>query len=272
MGCPAIEHVPPPEFDIAGRSITLPVHIRTARQWATTWLVPAAAAQAMIDYSGLEVAQPLPGKAIFSLAFVDYVEGDLDAYHEVAFSVLVRPHDVTGTATALEQARAFGAGELGAFIHDLPVDKEFTRAAGTTIWGYPKWIADIELTEMNGSTACSVYCDGRHQFTLVVRDRGPLPFPAEMPPTYSWRDGVLRRTTWDLDVTGGSARPGGARLTLGSSGPLVRTLRRLRLPRHALMSATAPQLASVFGAPEVLTVDGDRPTRDLTTVGSGGGR
>jgi hypothetical protein len=239
-------------YAIAGRTVTLPVQIREARQWATTWLVPASAAQAMIDYSGLEVAQPLPGKAIFSLAFVDYLDGDLDAYHEVAFSLVVRRHDAPPPASAWDHARAFRTGDTGAFIHDLPVDQEFTREAGTTIWGYPKWIADIELTPMNGATACTVSCEGRHQFTLWVRDRGLLPFPAQMPPTYSWREGVLRRTTWDLEVSGGTTRPGGARLSLGAAGPLVRTLRRLRLPRHALMSATAPRLSSTFGAPEVV--------------------
>lgn len=246
-----------PGYEIAGRAVTLPVQIRKARQWATTWLVPASAAQAMIDYSGLEVAQPIPGRAIFSLAFVDYIEGDLDTYHEVAFSVVVRAHDAPPPASTWDHARVFRTGDTGAFIHDLPVDQEFTRQAGTTIWGYPKWIADIELTSLNGATACTVSVEGQHQFTLQVRDRGFLPFPKEMPPTYSWRDGVLRRTTWDLEVTGGTSRPGGARLTLGSSGPLVRTLRRLRLPRHALMSATAPRLRSTFGAPEVVgsTVD-----------------
>lgn len=243
----------PDSFEIEGRTITLPVRIREARQWATTWLVPAAPAQAMIDYSGLEVLQPIPGRAVFALAFVDYVDGDLDTYHEVAFSFLVRPHDAVGRATTRDNLRSFANGRMGAFIHDLPVDEEFTRAAGTTIWGYPKWIADISLARLNGSTACTVFCDGEHQFTLQVRDRGPLPFPGEMPPTYSWRDGVLRRTTWDLEVTGGSARPGGARLTIGTTGPLARTLRKLQLPRRPLMSTSAPHLRSTFGGPEVIT-------------------
>jgi len=256
----------PNEYTIAGRTVTLPVQIREARQWATTWLVPASAAQAMIDYSGLEVAQPIPGRAMFSLAFVDYVDGDLDAYHEVAFSFLVRAHDAAGASSTWEQARAVRTGGIGAFIHDLPVDQEFTRAAGTTIWGYPKWLADIDLVELNGATACSVSCDGEHQFTLVVRDRGFLRFPQQMPPTYSSRDGVLRRTSWDLDVTGGSARPGGARLTLGSSGPLVRTLRRLRLPRRALLSATAPRLSSTFGAPEVIGPAQDASAADAALI------
>lgn len=239
-------------FAIDGRLVTLPVEIRHARQWASTWLVPAAAAQSMIDYTGLEVIQPVPGRALFALAFVDYIDGDLDSYHEVAFSFLVRPHDATGPTTTLEQLRAFRTGAMGAFIHDLPVDQAFTRAAGVGIWGYPKWIAQISFTQMRSSTACSVYCEGAHQFTLEVKDRGFFSFPSDMPPTYSWRDGILRRTSWDLEVTGGAGRPGGARLTLGPNGPLVETLRKLRLPRHALMTTTAPHLRSLFGPAEVI--------------------
>ncbi len=242
----------PGTYRIAERTVTLPVRIRRARQWATTWLVPAAAAQTLIDYSELEVLQPVPGRAVFSLAFVDYLDGDLDSYHEVAFSVLVRPHVAAGPTSTLDQMRALGRGDVAAFIHDLPVDQEFTRAAGTAIWGYPKWLADITLTQLNGATACSVHCDGEHQFTLIVRDRGPLPFPSQMPPTYSWRDGVLRRTEWEVASEGGSSRPGGARLTLGTTGPLARTLRRLRLPRHALSSSATPALRSTFGPPEVI--------------------
>ena len=249
-----------------GREVELPVAIRHARQWSANWLVPVGAAQAMIDYSGLEVIQPVPGKALFSMAFVDYLDGDLDTYHEVAFSFLVRPYASTPTGAGFrDDLRAFRSGEYGAFIHDLPVDEEFTRAAGTTIWGYPKWIAQITFTQLARATACSVYVDGAHQFTLRIADRGPLPFPDQMPPTYSWRDGVLRRTEWDVHTEGGSARPGGASLAVGSTGPLVRTLRRLHVPRRAMMSSATPHLSSLFGAPEVVETD-------PVGAGAGGGR
>lgn len=242
----------PTSFDIEGRRVDLPVEIRHARQWATTWLVPARAAQTMIDASGLEVLQPVPGRAVFSLAFVDYLDGDLDTYHEVAFSVLVRPHDAPLGPGPLDGIRALRTGAVGAYIHDLPVDQPFTLAAGTTIWGYPKWLAEISMTRLAGATACTLAIDGAHQFTLQVREGGLLPFPTEMPPTYSWRDGVLRRTTWQLQARGGSSRLGGARLTLGASGPVVRQLRRLQLPRRCLVSASTPHLRATFGAPEVV--------------------
>lgn len=244
---------PPSSYTIAGREITMPVAIRHARQWSASWLAPARAAQAVIDYSGLEVAQPVPGKAMVALAAVDYVDGDLDTYHEVAISVVVRRHDAPPAPGMRARLQEFSAGNIAAFIHDLPVDQEFTRAAGTTIWGYPKWIADIDLVAHRSSTACVVRAEGEHQLTLEISQRGYLPMPKEMPPTYSWRDGVLRFTPWEVDTGGGKARLGGARLTLGARGPMVTTLRQLQLPRHAIMSSHTSHLSSIFGNPEIVT-------------------
>ena len=39
--------------------------------------VPTAAAQSLIDYTGLEILQFRPGRGICVLVFVDYVDGDL---------------------------------------------------------------------------------------------------------------------------------------------------------------------------------------------------
>lgn len=250
-------------FDLSGRQVTLPVHIRHARQWSASWLAPLRPAQAMIDYSGLEVVQPVPGRAMVALAAVDYLDGDLDTYHEVAVSVLVRAHDARPGADARTHARELAGGRIGAFIHDLPVDQSFTCEAGNTIWGYPKWIAEIDLVAHNRSTACVVRAEGGHQLTLEVSERGVLPMPKQMPPTYSWRDGVLRRIEWEVSTVGGRARPGGARLTLGERGPMAEMLRKLQLPRRSVMSSFTPQLSSVFGAAEVVTpfLAGGAPTR-----------
>lgn len=243
---------PADRFDIAGRTVELPVRIRHARQWSASWLVPAAAAQAVIDYSGLEVAQPLPGRAMVALAFVDYLDGDLDVYHEVAISVVVRRHDAPTGATTRDHFRDMRNGDIAAFIHDLPVDQAFTCEAGNVIWGYPKWIADIDITPMKGRTACTLRSEAGVQFTLDIADGGPLPMPKTMPPTYSWRDGVLRRTEWEVTTTGGGARLGGGRLTIGNHGPVAETLRRLRLSGRSIMSSATPHLTSTFGPGEIV--------------------
>lgn len=240
-------------FEILGRTVTLPVRIREAQQWSATFLVPAAAAQKLIDYSGLTVAQPIPGKAMVALAFVRYLDGDLDRYNEFAITAMVREHDAAPQPTRRGLALEFARGKVGTFIHDLPVDQEFTCAAGNIIWGYPKWIADIDITSQHDRTACVVAGEHGPEITLTVADSGPLRLPQQMPPTYSFRDGVLRRTTWEVKGTGGGMRLGGASLVLGRQGSMATALRGLGLPKRALMASSTAHLQSTFGPAEVVT-------------------
>ncbi|MBI2168037.1 MAG: acetoacetate decarboxylase family protein, partial [Actinobacteria bacterium] len=124
-------------YEIQGRPVAIPVEVRDARQWAAQFLVPADAAQAVIGDTGLQVARPFPGRAMLALAVVDYRDTDLDAYHEVAVSFVVRHHDAPAVAGEGELLREFWSGKVGAYIHQLPVDQTFTLEAGVLIWGFP---------------------------------------------------------------------------------------------------------------------------------------
>jgi hypothetical protein len=88
----------------------MPVEVRDASAVSAMFLVRADVARALIAYSGLDVAEPLRGQAVCSLAFIRYVDGDLGPYNEFAVSFLVRPQG------------SHRRGRMGAFIHRLPVD------------------------------------------------------------------------------------------------------------------------------------------------------
>ena len=82
-----------------------------------------------------------------ALAVCRYDDTDLDPYHEVAVSFVVRPHDAPPRPTPVERLREFTSGAIGAYIHRLPVDQSFTCAAGRDIWGFPKWVTTIDIDE-----------------------------------------------------------------------------------------------------------------------------
>src|SRR3984957_21298123 len=88
-------------WTVQGRTVRLPVEVRRAAQWGVQYLVPAAAAQRLVAPTGLEVTGPVPGRALVALAVCRYDDTDLDPYHEVAVSFVVRPHDAPGGASAL---------------------------------------------------------------------------------------------------------------------------------------------------------------------------
>jgi hypothetical protein len=246
---------------IQDQRVTLPVEIREAAVASAMFPVPARTTQAIIAYSGLEVAQPLPGKAICSLAFIRYADGDLGPYHEFAVAFLVRPPGSPPLGGALDRLRDLK--RIGAFIHWLPVNQTFTLEAGRSIWGFPKEIADIPIDLSGRVKRCAVRLDGRTALELAVRPGFPMPGGAGTPAAgvdsrqgaggntvdaYSCLDGVTRLTPWTMAPSGVRTRPGGATLRLGEH-PVADELRRLGLDgAHALSTSTISRLAMSFAA------------------------
>ena len=63
------EPLPGPDHHvIQGRRVGFPVVVRHASAGSATYLVPIAAARALLPGPELEVAEALPGKALLSLA------------------------------------------------------------------------------------------------------------------------------------------------------------------------------------------------------------
>ncbi len=249
-------------WSVLGRTVSIPVEVRRAGQWGVQYLVPAAAAQRIVDPTGLQVTGPVPGRALVALAVCRYDDTDLDPYHEVAVSFVVRPHDAPADASAAQRTREFATGAIGAYIHRLPVDQEFTCAAGRDIWGFPKWITSIDIDEppagrprRGSGTTVRLVDEGRHVLTLTVASGGRLRLPSQAPPSYSFADGVLRRTEWTTSSAGVAGRFGGATLVLGDH-PMADELRSLGLPKRALFSSSAAVMSASFGAAQVVRAGG----------------
>ena len=238
------------QYTIQGHEVTIPVEVRDAGASMASFLVPAAAAQDLIAYSGLDVAEPLPGRSVCSLAFMRYLDGDLGPYHEFAVAFLVR-HKGMEPASALTKSAEVARGFMGAFIHQLPVNQEFTLAAGRGIWGFPKFLADIDIDQAAPAARCELRHDGEHVLSLSIRRGVTMPARGSSIDAYSHADGVLRRTAWSMEPTGVRGRPAGADLTLGDH-PIAKELRSLGLPRRATFSSTIDHARMQFEAPDEL--------------------
>ena len=224
-------------FTVLGREVTIPVEIRSARSWFASYAVPTATAARIIAPAGLEPVRLPGGRSILSLAFVRYIDGDLDPYNEVAVAFLV--------------ADPTGGKSKGAYIHRLPVNQEFTCAAGRDIWGFPKFVTPIQITEELRADRCVLTVDDQMALTMTLRRGVPAPMRSTALDAFSFADGVLRRTRWELRGHGSRLRPGGARVELGS-GEIAEELRSLGLAKRALMSGCIGDVAMTFQAAEVL--------------------
>ena len=116
--------------DVLGQTVTMPVQVRDGTNATVMYDVPLAAAQALVP-AGFEVIETEPGRAQFALALVDYRDNDLGSYLEIGTIFFVRPD---------------GGGPDGNLITHLPVTEQFTCVAGNQIWGFPKSVERIEVT------------------------------------------------------------------------------------------------------------------------------
>lgn len=241
-----IEDHQSPTFTVDGESVTIPVEVRSAKMVAAQFLVNADAAQRLIDYSGLRVARQVGGKAMLALSAIAYADNDLGPYHEFAIAVVVEPHDA---APGAKQSW----NRPTTLIHRLPVNQHFTCAVGKGLWGFPKWVCNIDYVDRGGRTEC-VVTDGHELAVALEVTRGLLPLPSveTQMSAYAWDAGVLRRTPWTTRNQSVRGRPRGATVRLGNNHPMAEELRSLGLPAKALMTTTVGTMSATFGAPEVV--------------------
>lgn len=228
------------QHTIAGTVVTMPVKIRTATAHMAVFSVDADAAQQMIGYSGLQVCRYLPGRAIVVLMLAHYIDGDLGQYYEYGTSVMVNPPGSNARGPrALRRA--------GAFIHHLPVDQEFTLEAGTTIWGYPKVMADFAIRD-GRRFGFDLTIDGQLVVGIEFRPglQIPLTLRNQAQRSYSHRDGVIREIPFEISLTGARLRPGGLRMHLGEH-PYAKDLASLGFPKRALASGSVDNVEMSFG-------------------------
>jgi hypothetical protein len=232
--------MPDSQHTIAGTVLTMPVKIRKATQHMAMFSVDADVAQQMIDYSGLQVARYLPGRAAVALILAHFIDGDLGEYHEFSTSVMVSPPG----------SKVSGLRSLqSAFIHHMLVDQTFTLEAGRTIWGFPKVMSDFTIRDAD-RLAFGVSIDG--QLVVDMEFRPGLPIPSALTyrqqelRSYSHRDGRTLETAFVMSTVGSRYRPGGVRLRLGDH-PYAKELAALGLPKRALMSSSAANVEMSFG-------------------------
>ncbi|MGR8918859.1 MAG: acetoacetate decarboxylase family protein [Gammaproteobacteria bacterium] len=124
-------------FDLAGKDegspVLLPVRVRNASQFRMVFAVDKTDAQAVLNDRGLPFTAIDCGRDETALVLfgIKYKDGDLGTYDELGVALYVT-----------RNARPCAAP--GMYILDLPVNRDFARAAGK-IWGLPKTTEDLSF-------------------------------------------------------------------------------------------------------------------------------
>jgi hypothetical protein len=123
------------------------------------------------------------------------------------------------------------------YVHTLPVTTEPARAFGVDIWGYPKFVADIDLRDDGRTRYATVTADRQH--VLSFDGRGPPTLPARLSGyNYTVKDDYLLRAETRLSGRVGIWPRGNASLELGEH-PVGRQLSRVTLSDRPLYTVAA---------------------------------
>ena len=236
-----------PSYLIQGREVRLPVVVRDASSGAATYAVSAAAARRLIPGAGLEPVEVWPGKALCSVAVIQYRDNDLGDYNEVSIAFFVRESGRAQGLPYLGAVADFLRGRVSTYIRHLPVDQGFTCEAGRTIWGFPKSVERIGFEVGVARATCVLSMNGSHVLTLSVPRGGTRRLPDSLMTTYSFIDGTLHKTAFSSGAEGVGFHLGGAALALGAH-PIADELRSLGLPKRALMTMWMERMHGRFEA------------------------
>ena len=171
------------------------------------------------------------GKAVVLVASFEYRDTSIGPYGEFGIGVVCKR---VGTSPSV-LSYAFdmiGAKDTGIYVVNLPVTDEGARVAGIDLWGYPKYVTEID-TDFD-DTGVRVGLRGELEIECTQpRNRG---FRAKGMPFITLTtdlSGQLVRTviTFDSHVRWGGA--GRVNLRLTGEGPSAQTARALGLHQQA---------------------------------------
>jgi hypothetical protein len=98
-----------------------------------------------LEGTGFVPVRAFKGKAITVMGFFDYQKTSFGPYREVTLGFMVLPDNTTAPWTlGFDFFKKIGNRKMGIHVIDLPLTVKLPLAAGREIWGFPKFIADID--------------------------------------------------------------------------------------------------------------------------------
>jgi hypothetical protein len=231
-------------FRVDGRELHVPMRIADCSIVANVFWVDAEAVQRLVGTAALRVAEPLPGRTLLVLLGVLYRENPLGNYGEAA---ILFPVHTDGRKTMLPFGGLLSVltGRALQLVYRMPVNQEFTAHAGRFLWGYPKYLADIDVALAEDSATVRLRQDAKLVFALAAPASHKGRLFETTSRTLTVRGGRFRSISGSVGGSGVSWRLGGQAPEIGTEDPLAIELRTLGLPktpflagsvRHARMS------------------------------------
>lgn len=200
--------------DVGSAEIDLPIMYYRDDSFVGFFSAAYEPLQALLPSQELYPVTLPGGRATVVVIAFNYLDTSVGPYGEVG---IVIPCTYGRPAPALLPLALEGRFPgWGGFVLHLPVTSRLARDGGRAIWGYNKFVADMDFQKRPAYQRVRLAEGDAHILTLTVQQRG-VPLKDNRPLiTYSVRDGQLLKTTVpSRAVYQMGLRPGGGTLELG---------------------------------------------------------
>ena len=166
---------PTPEVTVEGRRFRLPIYYHDTDLFESVHTASYEAVAAQLPGDGIRPARWIDGRALISIQCYRYRDvtvvtpdgstGRIAPYGEIAVSAVVTRGPAPRVLPVL------GRQLRGVVLH-MPVTSREARDAGRQLWGFPKFVADMDFAEDDRVRGVELSEQGTHILTLTIRPGG----------------------------------------------------------------------------------------------------
>ncbi|UCE55735.1 MAG: acetoacetate decarboxylase family protein [Desulfobacterales bacterium] len=152
------------EFNLREMQFKLPVFYYDTTTITAIYTASTSKVKKLLPLPQMNPLELSPGKCLVAFVAFEYRETDIDPYNEFAIAFLItydKPQIPFFTAFMQMYRR-----RMMAYVWQLPVTTEIARVGGVELYGYPKFIADIEFQKEDDQLSCHLSETGNKILSL----------------------------------------------------------------------------------------------------------
>lgn len=242
--------VPAERIEVGVGAFDLPIRYFRTDCFIGVFSADLDAVRSLIPSQRLSPVRLRSNRAAVGVVAYNYIETGIGPYGEIGIAALCTSGGFAPPLlTALLETRN---PRFGAFVLHLPVTSRIARDAGRFVWGYPKFVADMDFDLRPESRRVELSEAGKDILGLEVRHSGPMVTDRNPLVTFSVEGGDLLRTEVASRASYhvGLGRSAG-QLTLGSH-PIADELREMNISREPIATKSFVSHAAILPRGKVL--------------------
>lgn len=152
------------EFIHEGLQGKLPVFYYDTTSITAIYTASTSMVKKLLPLPQMTPVELLPGRSLVVFTAFEYRQTDIDPYNEfsMAFPITYNKPQIPFFTAATQMLRRC----FSAYVWQLPVTTEVARIGGVDLYGYPKFLADIEFHKENHRIHCNVAENGNNILSM----------------------------------------------------------------------------------------------------------